>query len=305
MEGGAEMILVTAANGNQGKWLMPKLIKARHRVRACVHTEASAEQLRAQGVTELMVGDLADRAFLAKAMRGVRSVYHVSPTLHPAERSIGLAAVDLARGAGVEHFVFSSVLHAITTDLIQHEIKRDIEEHLLSSGLAFTILQPANYMLPFRMRPVFEEGVFRLTWALERQQSMVDLDDVAEVATLVLREPAQHAAATYELASPGHFTAFDIGRVLSSVTGRDIRVEELDTETFVRARFASSDPATRVYQTTAARAISKRYSGHDFIGNANVLTWLLGRAPTSFEAFARREYAAFLKAATRAVNHLS
>ena len=40
---------------------------------------------------------------------------------------------------------FSSVLHAITTDLIQHELKRDIEEHLVSSGLEFTILQPANF----------------------------------------------------------------------------------------------------------------------------------------------------------------
>ena len=29
------------------------------------------------------------------------------------------------------------------------------------------------------------------------------------------------------------------------------------------------------------------------MGNPNVLTWLLGRSPTSFEAFARREHAAF------------
>ena len=275
---------------------VPKLVRAGHQLRACVRTEASAQQLRQQGVAEVVVGDLADCTFLAHAISGVQSIYHVAATLHPAERSIGFAAIDLAREAAVQHFVFSSVLYAITTDLIQHEIKRDIEEHLLSSGLRFTILQPANYMLPFRLRPVFEEGVFRLTWSLEHRQSMVDLDDVTDVAALVLRQPEAQAAATYELAGPGHFTAFDIGRVLARVMGRDIQVEHMDTETCVRARFGGSDPETLTYQVTAARAISARYSSHDFVGNSDVLTWLLGHTPTGFEAFAQRKYAAFLNA---------
>ena len=62
----------------------------------------------------------------------------MGPTIHPRERDMGFAVVDAARAEGVKHLVFSSVLHAITTDLVQHEIKRDIEEHLLSSGLEFT-----------------------------------------------------------------------------------------------------------------------------------------------------------------------
>lgn len=71
---------------------------------------------------------------------------------------MGFAAVDAAREAGVKHFVFSSVLHAIITDLVQHESKRDIEEHLVSSGLEFTILQPANYMLRHRLVTAFDRG---------------------------------------------------------------------------------------------------------------------------------------------------
>ncbi len=287
------MILVTAAHGNQGRWLVPKLIKAGHRVRACVRTEASAERLRRLGVTEAVAGDLGDDAFVTEVMQGVQSVYHVGPTLHPSERAVGFAAVNAARKAGVIHFVFSSVLHAITTDLVQHEIKRDIEEHLLSSGLNFTILQPANYMLPFRLIPAFGEGVFRLSWSLDRRQSMVDLDDVTDIVAQVIGDPERHAGATYELAAPGWFTAHDIGAVLATVLGREIRVERIDTEAFIRARFGASDPLTFAYQARAARAISARYSSHDFIGNPNVLTWLLGRPPTSFEAFARREYAAF------------
>lgn len=287
------MILVTSANGNQGKRLVPKLLAAGHRVRALVRSEASADQLRALGVAEAMAGDLADLDLIARAMDGARSVYHIGPTLHPDERAIGFAMVDAARAAGIRHFVFSSVLHAITTDLIQHEIKRDIEEHLLSSGLEFTILQPSNYMLPHRLKSVFEEAVFRLSWSLDRHQSMVDLEDVTDVAALVLGEPERHAAATYELVGPGRYTAHDIAQVLSRVIGREVAVERIDSAAFTRARLGDADPSLLDYTLKLAGAISARYSSHDFLGNPNVLTWLLGREPTGFEAFARREHTAF------------
>ena len=287
------MILVTSANGNQGKRLVPKLLAAGHRVRACVQSEASAEHLRTLGVQEVVVGDLAEPAVIARAVEGVDSVYHIGPTVHPAERAMGFAMIDAARTAGVGHFVLSSVLHAIATDLIQHEIKRDQEEHLLSSGLEFTILQPSNYMLPHRVWPVFAGEPFRLAWSLDRRQSMVDLEDITDVAALVLGEPERHTGATYELVGPGRFTAHDIGRVLAKVLGREIGVEQMDTEAFVRARFGDGDPGVLDYQLKVIRAIGTHYSRHDFLGNPNVLTWLLGRAPTSFEDFVRREYAAF------------
>jgi hypothetical protein len=43
------------------------------------------------------------------------------------------------------------------------------------------------------------------------------------------------------------------------------------------------------YQVRTIRAISDRYSSCDFVGNPNVLTWLLGRPPTTFEQFLERE----------------
>src|SRR5579859_6300573 len=189
------MILVTAAHGNQGKLLIPRLLAEGVAVRACVRSEESSRALRAAGVKEVVVADMSDPAVLAQAMDGVEQVYYVGPALHPKERDMGFAAVDAARAAGVRHFVFSSVLHAIITDLVQHEIKRDLEEYLISSGLEFTILQPANYMLRHRLAPAFAQGVFRLSWALDRYQSMVDLGDVTEVAAAVLAASDQHAGA--------------------------------------------------------------------------------------------------------------
>ena len=64
------MILVTAANGNQGRLLVPKLLAAGQPVRACVRSEASAERLRGLGVHEVVVGDISEPAVLARAIRG-------------------------------------------------------------------------------------------------------------------------------------------------------------------------------------------------------------------------------------------
>jgi uncharacterized protein YbjT (DUF2867 family) len=289
------MILVTAGFGNQGKLLVPKLLAAGQPVRACVQSTASAESLRAFGVQDVVVGDISEPTTMTRAVQGVDKIYHVGPTVHPRERDIGFAIVDAARAEGVQHFVFSSVLHAITTDLVQHEIKRDIEEHLLSSGLEFTILQPSNYMLPLKLRPAFERGVFELSWALDRRQSVVDLGDVTDVARTVLTDSERHAGATYELVAPGRYTAHDLGAIIASVLGRPIEVRQIDADTYLRAWFGDADPAQFPHQAKVLRAISARYSSHDFIGNPNVLTWLLGRPPTTFEEYVRQQYATFTR----------
>lgn len=284
------MILVTAAAGNQGRLLVPKLLARGLAVRAVVRSEASAHALHALGVTDVIVGDLADLSVQRAAVRGVRRIYHVGATLDPGERAMGIGLIDAARAESVEHVVFSSVLHSIVTDLVQHEIKRDVEEHLLASDLEFTILQPSNYMLPLKLRPAFARGVFELSWSLDRRQSLVDLDDVTDVAVMALTDPARHAAATYELVSPGRWTAHELGAVVSEVVGRPIEVREIDADTYAAAWLGDRDPATAPHQLAVLRSISSRYSAHDFVGNPNVLTWLLGREPTSFAQFVQREW---------------
>lgn len=286
------MILVTAAAGNQGRLLVPKLLDRGLPVRAVVRTEASGARLRDAGVAEVIVGDLADPEVQRRAVRDVASIYHVGATLSPGERAMGIGLIDAAREADVSHFVFSSVLHSIVTDLVQHEIKRDVEEHLLASDLEFTILQPSNYMLPLKLRPAFARGVFELSWSLERRQSLVDLDDVTDVAVTVLTDPVRHAAATYELVAPGRWTAGELAATIADVIGRPVRTREIDAETYARAWLGERDPAAAVHELSVLRSISARYSAHDFVGNPNVLTWLLGREPTTFARFVTREWAA-------------
>ncbi|MEO8263086.1 MAG: NmrA family NAD(P)-binding protein, partial [Pseudolysinimonas sp.] len=236
------LTLVTAAAGNQGRILIPKLLRRGVAVRANVQSGSSAVRLRELGVDDVVVGDLADPEVQARAVAGVSKIYHVGATLSPGERAMGIGLIDAARAAGVAHFVFSSVLHSIITDLVQHEIKRDVEEHLLASDLEFTILQPSNYMLPLKLRPAFERGVFELSWSLDRRQTLVDLDDVTDVAVMALTESERHAAATYELVAPGRYTARELRDVISRVLKKPIDLREIDADTYATAWLGDRDP---------------------------------------------------------------
>jgi uncharacterized protein YbjT (DUF2867 family) len=284
------MVLVTAAFGNQGKKLIPKLAGAGAKVRALRRTPGTEAELRQLGAADVIIGDASDPATLARAMEGVRTVYHIGPSAHPKEREMGLAAIDAALKAGVEHFVFSSVLHAIVSDLIQHEVKRDIEERLVGSGLNFTILQPADYMQVLRYARAFETGEFVLAWSLDRRQSVVDVEDIAEVAAKVLLEGAPHYGATYELSAPGCFTAYDIGEIIAGVTGRPINVVETTPEQRMADHFKGKLADGADYPLRVFQALRKWYSAHDFVGNPNVLAMLLGRRPTTLEEFIRAQF---------------
>ena len=302
------MILVTAAYGNQGQRLIPLLAQAGKEVRA-LRASGDLQALKALGAAEALHGDASDPAVLAHAMQGVETVYHIGPSLHPREEAMGLAVVEAAERAGVKHLVFSSVLHAIEDRLLQHRSKLAIEQRIIVSELNWTILQPTNYMLPAWSYPVFKTEVFRLWWSLDRRQSLIVLDDYAEVAAKVILEGASHHGATYELSSGDCLTAYEIADRFARITGRPVRAEEVSADEFIvkhrkhHAMQALLDAGQTVtptdfpYEFEVFRAIGACYSQSDFVGNPNVLTWLLGRTPTTVEDYLRKEYARFRAAA--------
>src|SRR3546814_18116157 len=91
------MLLLTAANGNQGRLLVPRLLEAGIPFRACTRSPESAEMLRAQGVADIIVGDIAEPKIIARAMLGVDQIYHIGPSAHPREREMGFPRIDAAR----------------------------------------------------------------------------------------------------------------------------------------------------------------------------------------------------------------
>lgn len=293
-------VLVTAAAGNQGRLVVPKLAKAGFEVRALRATSGKDDEVLALGASEVMAGNVADRGFLAEAVAGVDTIYHVGPTAHPLEREMGFAMVDAAREAGTGHLIYSSTLYPNATKMIQHKLKGEVEEHLLEANIPFTILQPADYMMPGVFGATFESGVWRQLYDLDRVQAMVALEDVAEVVAKVATEREAHYGATYQLCSPGNFSGNHIAAIVSQVTGRPTGAEIISPDDYFAHFYGMGHGDEFRYAKALIRAVALWYGQYDFAGNANVLTWLLGRSPLTLERFVEREWRRWQEAAGEA-----
>jgi nucleoside-diphosphate-sugar epimerase len=110
---------------------------------------------------------------------------------------------------------------------------------------------------------------------------MVDLEDVAEAAALVLTQP-DHQAAIYELVSCAPISQNEIAQTLSEKLGFSVQAETLSLEKWESQtrRLGIGD-----YQVETLLKMFQYYEKFGFHGNPQVLTWLLGRKPTSFAGF--------------------
>ena len=281
------MILVTGAGGKTGKAVITALAARGVTLRAFVRSEAQAAEARTLGASDASIGDLCDAVAVQTALRGVRKVYHICPNVHPNEIVIGEAVIGAARTAGVEQFVFHSVLHPQTEKMPHHWLKLRVEEMLLESGLRFTILQPTAYMqnILAGWESITQRGVYPVPYPVETRLSLVALEDVADAAARVLTEPG-HAGATYELAGTPAMTQIEVTEVLSQSLGRAVRAEAISLEQWEAQARTSNLNGTAI---ETLKAMFRYYARYGLVANPNVLRWLLGRQPISLADFAQRQ----------------
>jgi len=280
-------VLVTGASGRTGRRMVAALAARNARVRAFVRRPAAGEELRALGAAEIVVGDLLDREALAVAVRGAAQVLHICPPMHPQEDALAWTLIDLCLAAGTGRVVLYSVLHPLLADVPHHHRKLAAERYLVDSGLAATILQPSRYMqhLVPMWPAVLATGVHTMPFSTTARLSVVDLHDLAEATAKVMTEP-DHDGATYQLAGPDALSQDDIAAILTELLGRPIRAAAKPLDDALREAASAGFPPERV---ETIRLMNAHYDAHGLVGNPNVLRWLLGREPTRFRDFVRRE----------------
>ncbi len=279
------MILVTGAAGKTGRAVIRALAAREIPVRAWIFREAQRGQV--QGATDWVVGDLLDPGIWPRALEGVQAVYLIFPNLHPEEQAMGERALAQMARAQVPRVVYHSVLHPQTEEMPHHWRKLRVEEALFRSGLGFTVLQPCAYMqnlLPYLDR-VLREGVYAVPYGPRARISMVDLEDVAQVAARVLTEPG-HLGAIYELAGPEPLSPADVARHLALILGKPVKAWELS---LVDWELGARQAGLTNQAVATLKAMFRYYNAYGFWGNPNVLGWLLEREPVSLQAFLRRE----------------
>lgn len=280
------MILVTGAGGKTGRAVVAALAGCGQAVRVLLRSPDHAAGLTALGAREIVVADMADAAALGAAAAGAEAIYHICPNVSAAEELFAANIIAAARAAGIGRFVYHSVLHPQIEAMPHHWRKLRVEEMLFASGLDVTVLQPTAYMqnLAAAWPHILHSGVLRMPYPVATAISLVDLDDVAEVAARVLVEGG-HGGATYELVGTGPLAQTELAAILSAALGRAIVAEAEPVEAWeARARDAGMAEAERA----ALGAMFRYYAAHGLKGSPNVLRLLLGREPVGVAAFARR-----------------
>jgi uncharacterized protein YbjT (DUF2867 family) len=280
----SQPVLVVGGGGKFAGLVTTALAKRGVRVRAMIRNSDGAKRALALGAAETVVADLGDSASLAHAVSGCAGVFHIGPAFLPYEAQAGWAMIDVAKAAGVKRFIYSSAMHISAADMVNHEVKRQVESRLIESGLDYTILQPARYMqgVLLAWRGIAERGIFADAFSADSKVAFVDFKDVAEVAAICMTQPG-YGRASFELCADGSLDRHEVAAIMSRVLGRHVGVDTIPIESYLG--FLPQQP----YLIDGLRRMFAFYERSGFPGgNSLVLRTILGRAATDYESFFRR-----------------
>jgi uncharacterized protein YbjT (DUF2867 family) len=280
------MILVTGAAGKTGNAVVKALAAKGAAVRALVRRSEHIDALKQIGAAEVSIGSFEDAGAVADAVAGTQAIYHICPNVCASEFDYARSIATAVRACGVKRFVYHSVLHPQIEAMPHHWQKMRTEQMLLAMDLDLTILQPAAYMqnLLGVWRGIVEAGVLRIPYPALTRLSLVDLDDVAAAAAIVMSSDG-HGGATYELAGTAPLSQSEVAATIGVTLNKIIRVKVETVEAWeARARAAGMGD----YEAQTLAAMFRYYAEHGLIGNSNTLRWLLGRAPNNLAGFVSR-----------------
>jgi NAD(P)H dehydrogenase (quinone) len=175
------------------------------------------------------------------ALAGLQTVLMVSASESADRVAQHLAFVDAAVAAGVQHLVYVSFSGAAPD--CTFTLGRDhfaTEQHIRASGLEFTFLRD-NFYADFLPALVGDDGAIRGP-AGDGRVAAVAQDDIADVATAVLRDPAAHRDATYDLTGPQALSLEDVAATLTDALGRPVRYERETVEQAYASRAGYDAP---------------------------------------------------------------
>ena len=282
------MILITGANGQVGRAIIKALLSKGEQVRAFVFRNEHVQEIKKLGDMDVVVGNMLNQEDLDRAFSGVNRVYHICSAINPDEVLIGEMVINAARKANVKHFVFHSVLHSVLQEMPHHQKKLIVEQLVVDSGIPYTIVQPTVFMQNIfeSWNSIVEKGVFvqKFFTTHNTRMCLVDLDDVAEAAAIILTS-SDHFNASYEFSGSENLSLQDMVEVMGQCLNREIKVETLSDEMLSSQlrKFGADD-----YRVNTLLKMFHHYNEHGFYGNPNILKWMIGRKPNDFITFFKR-----------------
>jgi uncharacterized protein YbjT (DUF2867 family) len=196
--------------------------------------------------------------------------------------------IRFAKKAGVRLFGYHGVSYPQLPEVGFHWKKLLSEIEILHSGLTFFVVHPCQYMqnVLWSLPAILNEGIFALPWSPDRRMVSVDVEDMGEAIANILTRPGFEGGiyefCSVEKALTRHEMAEILGRAFKRkvVAGRRPIDKALQVERF------------KHYTPDQLEQLGALYKFFDLNGtpgfNNRTLSLILGREPTSYQAFAER-----------------
>ncbi|MGA9379551.1 MAG: SDR family oxidoreductase [Phormidium sp.] len=228
-------LLIVGATGTLGRQIARRALDEGHQVRCLVRSSKRAGFLKEWGA-QLVPGDLCDPASLPPALEGITAIIDAAtarPTDSLSIRQVDwqgkVALIQAAKAAGVERFIFFSILDAEKYPQVPlMEIKRCTELFLAESGLNYTILRPCGFMQGLIGQyavPILDK---QAVWVTQQSASVayMDTQDVAKFAVRALSVPETEKG-TFPIVGTKAWTAEEIIRLCERLSGQEAKVTRL------------------------------------------------------------------------------
>jgi uncharacterized protein YbjT (DUF2867 family) len=220
-------ILITGVTGKQGGAVARELVGKGLTLRGMTRKPDSdaARVLAAQGV-EIVGGDLDDTTSLERAVAGAWGVFAVQNTWEAGvekEEEQGKRLARVAKRAGVEHYVYTSVGSAQRGTGIPHfDNKRRVEQTVLELGFPSHVIFRPVFFMENLTSPWFLHGD-KLITALkpETRLQMIAVEDIGRFEARGFTDVSRFAGREIELAGDEH-TMPEVAAIFSESLGRQI-----------------------------------------------------------------------------------
>lgn len=233
-----ELILITGATGQQGGAIARELLAKGRKVRAMTrHPEGEkAADLKRLGA-EVVAGDLNDAASIDRALKGAWGAFAVQNTWEAGvegEEQQGIRFAEIARRAGIQHLVYSSVQSADKHTGIPHfENKARIEAKIRSLGFpSFTVLRAVFFMenltSPWFL-PGIQDGALAIGMKPETRLQMIAVRDIGAYGAWAFEHHDELNGRGIDIAGDER-TGPEAAAVLGRAAGRDIRFVQVPIE---------------------------------------------------------------------------
>ena len=277
------MILVTGATGKVGSEAVRLLAARHHPTRALVRDPSRAPH----GDVEIVTGDFDRPDTLDAAMSGIDTVLLVSPAV-PAQE---IAVIDSAVRQGATHVIKITSKASADSPVDRRRGQAQIEAHLETTGLAYTLLRSNAYMQNLlALAPMIKQTGGFLMSAGDGQVGMIDARDVAATATTAATAPREHAGRTYWLTGPDLITYTDIAKELSETLGHAVEYRQISPAEHQAAMITAGVPDA--VATSNAQAFGLIAEG-DAAWLSDDVESITGAAPRTLHTFIADHIAAF------------